>query len=189
MAIRIFHGFDALPEFRHTAVTVGSYDGVHLGHRALIERLKKEAHELGGESVVLTFDPHPRVTLHRAEGLVLLTTLEQKAALLDKAGVDNLVVIPFDERFSSLGGAEFVSRYLIGKLGAECLVAGYNHRFGHDRLDCRDLKVGGLKVVRVEACEIGGVRVSSTVIRNLAAQGRIAEAEALLGHPLELKQK
>ncbi len=187
MAIRIFHGFDALPEFRHAAVTVGSYDGVHRGHLTLIKKLNEEAKKLGGESIVLTFDPHPRITLHRAEGLVILTDLEQKAALLEASGVDNLIVIPFDERFSVLSGEEFVSQYLIGKLGAECLVAGYNHRFGHDRLDCRDLHIEGLKVVRVEACVIDGVKVSSTVIRNLVAEGRVKEAEELLGHPLMLK--
>ena len=187
MAIRIFHGFDSLPTFRHAVVTVGSYDGVHLGHRALIDQLNNEAHTRGGESIVLTFDPHPRITLHRAEGLVLLTTLEEKAELLSRAGVDNLIVIPFDERFSSLTGVEFVRRYLIERLGAECLVAGYNHRFGHDRLDCRDLRIEGLKVVRVEACNVGGEKVSSTVIRNLLAEGNTAKAEQLLGHPLNIK--
>lgn len=85
------------------------------------------------ESVVLTFEPHPRVTLGRDEGLRLLTTLEEKTALLAASGVDALVVIPFDRSFSTLSGAEFLDRYLIGKIGAETLVVGYNHRFGHDR--------------------------------------------------------
>ena len=94
--IRVFHGFDALPHFVHPAVTVGSYDGVHRGHRALIERLVAEARAAGGESIVLTFEPHPRITLGRGEGLRLLTTLDEKIALLGDLGVDNVIVIPFD---------------------------------------------------------------------------------------------
>ena len=94
--IRVFHGFDALPRFVRPAVTVGSYDGVHRGHRALIERLVAEARAAGGESIVLTFEPHPRITLGRGEGLRLLTTLDEKIALLGDLGVDNVIVIPFD---------------------------------------------------------------------------------------------
>ena len=86
--IRVFHGFDALPHFVRPAVTVGSYDGVHLGHRALIGRLIAEARANGGESIVLTFEPHPRITLGKAEGLRLLTTLDEKTALLEELGVD-----------------------------------------------------------------------------------------------------
>lgn len=187
MAMRIFRGFDSLPHFARPAVTVGSYDGVHLGHRALVERLVSEARALGGESIVLTFDPHPRVTLGRAEGLRLLTTLDEKAALLAELGVDNLIVIPFDRTFSGLSGREFVARYLVGRLGAEVLVAGYNHRFGHDRCHCDDLPDDCLKIVRVEECVADGRKVSSTVIRSLLDEGKTAEAERLLGHPLHRK--
>ena len=102
--IRIFRGFDNLPHFVHPAVTVGSFDGVH-----------------------------PRITLGRAAGLQLLTPLDEKIALLERLGVDHVVVIPFDKAFSALSGREFVLHYLIGRLGAETLVAGYDHRFGHNR--------------------------------------------------------
>lgn len=180
--IRVFHGFGALPRFVHPAVTVGSYDGVHLGHRALIERLVAEARAAGGESIVLTFDPHPRVTLGRGEGLRLLTTLDEKIALLGELGVDNVIVIPFDRAFSALTGAEFVDRYLIGRVGAETLVAGYNHRFGHDRLDCDTLAASGrLRIVKVEPCTVDGQRVSSTLIRRLLEEGKTAEAARLRG--------
>lgn len=182
--MRVFHGFDALPHFVHPAVTVGSYDGVHLGHRTLIERLVAEARANGGESIVLTFEPHPRITLGRAGGLRLLTTLDEKIALLEQLGVDNVIVIPFDRAFSALSGEEFVSDYLIGRVGAETLVAGYNHRFGHDRIDCDILAAAGkLKVVKVAQCDVGGEHVSSTVIRRLVEGGKIAEAERLLGRP------
>ena len=180
--MRVFHGFDALPHFGRPAVTVGSYDGVHLGHRALIGRLIAEARANGGESVVLTFEPHPRITLGRAEGLRLLTTLDEKTALLEELGVDNVIVIPFDRAFSALSGEEFVNDYLIGRVGAETLVAGYNHRFGHDRIDCDTLAASGrLRVVKVEPCTVDGQRVSSTLIRRLLEEGKTAEAARLTG--------
>ena len=181
-SVRVFHGFDALPRFVHPAVTVGSYDGVHRGHRALIERLVAEARAAGGESIVVTFEPHPRITLGGGEGLRLLTTLDEKIALLGELGVDNVIVIPFDRAFSALTGAAFVEEYLIGKIGAETLVAGYNHRFGHDRIDCDALAAAGrLRVVKVEPCTVDGVRVSSTLIRRLLDEGKTAEAERLRG--------
>ena len=153
--MRVFHGFDALPHFVRPAVTVGSYDGVHLGHRALIGRLIAEARANGGESIVLTFEPHPRITLGKAEGLRLLTTLDEKTALLEELGVDNVIVIPFDRAFIALSGEEFADDYLIGKVGAETLVAGYNHRFGHDRIDCDTLAASGrLRVVKVGPCRV-----------------------------------
>lgn len=183
--MRVFQGFSALPPFRHAVVTVGSFDGVHLGHRALIGRLTAEARAAGGESVVLTFDPHPRVTLGRDQGLRLLTPLDRKIELMEELGVDNLVIIPFDRTFSALSGREFIERYLCRAVGAETLIAGYNHRFGHDRLDAAQIEaLGLLRVLLVAECRIGERHVSSTVIRQLLDQGRTAEAEQLLGHTL-----
>lgn len=186
--MRVFHGFSALPAFRRAVVTIGSFDGVHRGHRALLDRLAEEARAVGGESVVLTFEPHPRIALGRAEGLRLLTTLEEKAALLEKAGVDNLIIIPFDRAFSALSGREFIERYVRRAVGAETIVAGYDHRFGHDRIDADRLaELGLLRVVRVGECRIDGQHVSSTVIRRLLDEGRRAEAERLLGYALNEK--
>ena len=175
--MRVFHGFDALPHFVRPAVTVGSYDGVHLGHRALIGRLIAEARANGGESIVLTFEPHPRITLGKAEGLRLLTTLDEKTALLEELGVDNVIVIPFDRAFSALSGEEFADDYLIGKVGAETLVAGYNHAAS-----------GRLRVVKVGPCRVDGEHVSSTVIRRLLDEGKTAEAELLLGYSLQTEK-
>ena len=182
--IRVFRGFDALPQFRHPVATIGSFDGVHLGHRALLDCLTAEARTRGGESIVLTFDPHPRITLGRSEGLHLLTSLDEKIGLLERIGVDNVVVIPFDTAFSTLSGREFVERYLLGRLGIEVLVAGYDHRFGHDRIDCDGLEALGLHVVRVGERQVAGAHVSSTTIRRLVEAGDFAEAERLLGHAL-----
>lgn len=183
--MQIYRGLDALPAFRNPAVTVGSFDGVHRGHRALVRRLVDEARLLGGESIVLTFDPHPRVALGRAEGLRLLTTLEERLELLAHLGVDAAVVIPFDRDFSALSGAAFVERILLGRLGAWTLVAGFNHRFGHDGCTCEEAVAGRMKVVRVPACTVDGMQVGSTLIRNLLAEGRRTEAENLAGHPLK----
>lgn len=183
--MKVFHGFEDLPHFIRPAVTVGSFDGVHRGHRALIGRLVAEARAVGGESVVLTFEPHPRITLGRAEGLRLLTTFEEKVALLAELGVDNVIVIPFDRAFSALSGREFVERCLIGRVGAETLVAGYNHRFGHDGVACDAPEVASrLRVVRVGPCTVDGMRVSSTAIRRLLDAGDRTTAEHLAGHPL-----
>lgn len=185
--MRVFRGFDALPAFRRPAVTVGSYDGVHLGHRALIERLTAEARARSGESIVLTFDPHPRIAMGRGEGLRLLTTTDEKLALFERLGVDAVIVIPFDRAFAALSGAAFVEQYLVGRIGAEVLVVGYDHRFGHDRIDGRQLEVPGLRVVRVDERRVGESHVSSTVIRRLLAAGDTAEAERLLGHPVHIE--
>ena len=114
--MRVFYGFDALPRFREPAVTVGSFDGVHLGHQALLARLCEEARATGGESIVLTFDPHPRITLGRTDGFRQLTTLDEKLALLERLGIDDVIVIPFDRAFSALSGREFIERYLKGPL-------------------------------------------------------------------------
>ena len=180
--MRVFYGFDALPRFREPAVTVGSFDGVHLGHQALLARLCEEARATGGESIVLTFDPHPRITLGRTDGFRQLTTLDEKLALLERLGIDDVIVIPFDRAFSALSGREFIERYLKGRIGTRTLVVGYNHRFGHDQVDCDALAATGpLKVVKVGPCTVDGVRVSSTLIRRLLEEGKTEEAARLRG--------
>ena len=118
--------------------------------------------------------------------LRLLTTLDEKTALLEELGVDNVIVIPFDRAFSALSGEEFADDYLIGKVGAETLVAGYNNRFGHDRIDGDTLAASGrLRVVKVGPCRVDGEHVSSTVIRRMLDEGKTAEAELLLGYSLQ----
>jgi len=184
--MRVFEGFGSLPGFRHAAVTVGSFDGVHLGHRALLERLTAEAEAADGESIVLSFEPHPRIALGRAEGLRLLTTLEEKIGLLEQSGVDNVIVIPFDRAFATLSGRDFIERCICGAAGAETLIAGYNHRLGHDRTGADEIEASGLlRVVRVGEYRLDGQHVSSTVIRRLLDEGKTAEAERLLGRRMK----
>lgn len=184
--MRVFYGFESLPHFVHPVVAIGSFDGVHRGHQALISCMRAEAQARGGESIVMTFEPHPRITLGRAEGLKLLTSLDEKRRFLEFYGIDNLIVIPFDHLFSSLSGTDFVETYLVGKIGAEVLVAGYNHRFGHDRIDGDQVAAKyGMTVVKVGPCDVDGHRVSSTVIRRLLLEGKVQEAELLAGHALK----
>lgn len=187
--MQIIHGIPDNAFEQPAAVTVGSFDGVHRGHQALLAALRAEADRLGGVAVVVTFDPHPRIALGRAEGLMLLTEEEEKRALLARYGVDYLVVLPFDEAFAAQSGEKFVSSILVELLHAKSLIAGYNHRFGHDRMTATDLRIEGLQVLRVEKCEVEGQKVSSSEIRRLIARGEYTTAKKLLGHTIKLLEK
>ena len=184
--MQVIHGFNNLPSFRHPVATVGSYDGVHCGHRIIIDEVVRRAKAIGGESILLTFEPHPRITLKQDEGLRLLTTLEEKARLLESCGVDYLLVIPFDITFSRLSHEEFISDYIIGCLGVEELVVGYNHHFGHNKSgNYAYLSENGgmLRVTEVKQHLVGEQKVSSTIIRQTIERGDMALAAQLTGHP------
>lgn len=186
--MKIFHGFENLPSFRNPAATVGSYDGVHSGHRVLLDRIVREARAMGGESIVLTFAPHPRITLGTQGDLRLLTSLGEKARLLERAGIENLIVIPFDRAFSRIPSDIFVREYLIGKVGVRNLVVGFNHRFGNNKEgDYRLLSTlheeFGFRVTEIERQNVDAEKVSSTVIRRLIRQGEMHRAARMLAHP------
>lgn len=182
--MRVFKGFDNLPTFRRAVATIGSFDGVHCGHRVLLAQTKALAASRGGESIVLTFEPHPRITLGRADGLRLLNTLEEKLTLLEAAGIDNTIVIPFTDAFSRLSPEEFIGGYIVGRAGVEALVVGYNHRFGRNRDgDHASLSASGLEVCEVGQHLVGGGKVSSTVVRATIAAGDMESAARLLGEP------
>jgi riboflavin kinase/FMN adenylyltransferase len=183
--MRIVHGFDNIPHIDHPVITVGSYDGVHKGHQVLINQTISRAKARDGQSVVLTFEPHPRITLGKDEGLKLLTSLEEKALLLERCGVDFLLVIPFDIAFSRLTNEQFVNDYLIGKLHAEEIIIGYNHHFGHNKsgdYDYLTTQQSSLTVYRVEQQMVENEKVSSTVIRQTIESGDTKGAIHLLGH-------
>ena len=128
----VSYGFDSLPADMRAVITVGSFDGVHLGHRTLLDSLVAMSQRLDAESVVVTFEPHPRIAMGRAEGMKLLTTVEERALLLARYGVDRVIVAHFDDNFRSQTYEEFV-RMLICKAGMRGMVVGYNHRFGSNR--------------------------------------------------------
>ena len=183
--MKVVWGFDNPPLLRNAVATVGSYDGVHRGHCILLDEVMRRAKACGGESVVLTFEPHPRITLGNDEGLMLLSTFEEKCRLLEQVGVDYVVVIPFDEAFSRLSREEFIDDYLVGKLGIKQLVVGYNHHFGHNKEGNHSFlqQHGALQVVQVVQYTDNGGKISSTVIRKAMADGDMALARQLLGHP------
>lgn len=187
--MRIHYGFDSLPAIERPVVTIGSFDGVHLGHAALLAQVREHADRVGGSSVVVTFAPHPREVLPRGGDFRLLTTLNRKAELLAELGVDELIVVEFTMEFAALTSEEFARDYLVGRLGMHSLVVGYNHRFGHERDVPADHyeQLGeryDFQVVRASAFLFEGGKVSSSVIRNLLSEGRCEEAEKLLGHKL-----
>jgi len=173
-------------------VALGSFDGVHLGHRVVVGRAVEEARSRGWRSVAATFDPHPREVLRPGEGPLLLTTLEMRRELLLEAGVDEVVALPFTRELSRKSPEEFVRDVLVGFLGAGLVVVGENFRFGYkaagdfEELERRMVEAGGRAVaVPLEGGADGGI--SSTAIRSLVAAGRVREAARLLGRPYLLR--
>lgn len=180
--MEVHEGFDDLPDFRSTAVAVGSFDGVHRGHRLLIGRLNDIAHgrlaARGGESVVVTFDPHPRLVL-RGENR-LLSTLPEKLELLAETGVDHVVVVRFTQEFSRIDSRTFMRDYLRGRLKAEAVLSGEDHHFGRDRSGSTEaLERDGIRTANVGRYE----NISSTAIRAAIEAGEMETAAAMLGAP------
>ncbi|MEQ8525671.1 bifunctional riboflavin kinase/FAD synthetase [Gracilimonas sp.] len=171
----------------NTVVTVGTFDGVHQGHRALMETVVKKANDRDARSVVVTFDPHPREIINPGKGgIKLLTTLKERAEILEDLGVDILLVIPFDRDFSLLTSEEFVRDIIHQKVGVSEFVIGYDHHFGRDRKGTIDTlkELGqelGFETYVVSKQEMGEVTISSTVIRNtLAEEGDVKQAAEYL---------
>lgn len=187
--MRIHHGFDNIPTIVRPVVTIGSFDGVHLGHVALIGEVTEEAQRIGGSSVVVTFTPHPRQVLPNGGDFKLLSSPQHRAELLAACGVDELIEVEFNLEFAALTAEEFVRHYLVEKLHIHTLVVGYNHRFGHEKnLPSNHFELlgesYGFNVLRASAFTLDGGKVSSSVIRKLIEEGNIERAEQLLGHPL-----
>ena len=176
-------------------VTIGTFDGVHLGHKKVILRLKEIAQKYNGESVIFTFYPHPRlVTSPNESNLRLLTTRNEKTALFEKIGVDHLIVYPFTKEFSELTYNEFVAQILVKKIHTHCLVIGYDHRFGKDReggfdylSKCADKF--GFSIEKLDALLLDRIHVSSTKIRNSLENGNITKANKFLGYRFTLHGK
>jgi riboflavin kinase/FMN adenylyltransferase len=182
----IHYGFDTLAAPRCTVVTIGSFDGVHSGHRVLLQHLKAMAQRLNAESVVVTFDPHPRIAMGRGEGMGLLTTIEERALLLEEAGIDHLVVARFDEEFRKQHYADFVAKSLVEGLGMVGMIVGYNHRLGRGSEGNYETLLPlaqslGFEIECVSQQRIGEDKVSSTVVRNVMAEGDMARVASLLG--------
>ncbi|HLF64660.1 MAG TPA: bifunctional riboflavin kinase/FAD synthetase [Saprospiraceae bacterium] len=190
--MNIFRDISALPLFHNAVVTIGSFDGVHRGHQRILKRIKRLARQYEGESVVVTFDPHPRQVLSSSDdSLKLLTTTEEKLEYLQECGVNNVVIVPFTIEFSHIGPREYVERFLIDRFKPRCLVVGYNHRFGRNRQGNFHLlqsyaKQGAFDLIKIEKQEIEHIDVSSTKIRNALSVADIRTGNTLLNHPYRI---
>ncbi|ALM08160.1 riboflavin biosynthesis protein RibF [Sediminicola sp. YIK13] len=174
-----------------TAITIGTFDGVHIGHRKILERLINNAKLLNLKSTVLTFFPHPRMVLQQHADIKLLNTIEEKTKILKETGLDNLIIHPFTKEFSRLSATEFVQDILVDALGTKKIIIGYDHRFGRNRnANITDLiefgKTMDFDVEEIPAQEIEDVSVSSTKIRNALLEGDIETANIYLGYPYML---
>lgn len=171
-----------------TVITLGTFDGVHKGHIFLLQKLARESAAMGCQSAVLTFFPHPRMVLQQASDVKLLNTMEEKAALLEAAGVDNLIIHPFSHEFSRLTAEEFVKDILVGKLNIAKIIIGHDHRFGRNRTattaDLINMGVEfGFEVEQISALQVNENNISSTRIRNALTEGNISLANDYLGYP------
>lgn len=179
----------SLPEFRNAVVTIGTFDGVHKGHQQILKQLKEEAAAIDGETVIITFHPHPRKIVSSVPGDVkLLNTLTEKRILLDKAGIDHLVVVPFDHHFANQSAEEYITDFLYKYFKPHTIIIGYDHRFGKGRTGDYQLlesfgKQLGFKVKEITEQLLNEIAVSSTRIRKAIIENDIASANAALGYP------
>lgn len=190
--MKIFQDLTAINSIPNPVLTIGTFDGVHVGHQKILQQVKKEAEKIGGESVLFTFFPHPRMVLYpESHGLKLLQTQEEKMAKLARVGVENCIVYPFTFDFSRLSAIEFVRDILVNKLQIKKLVIGYDHQFGKNREGNIEFlkeicEVYGFEVIEIPAQDIDAVNVSSTKIRKAILYGDLAKANEYLGERFEL---
>ncbi|SEN79472.1 riboflavin kinase / FMN adenylyltransferase [bacterium A37T11] len=190
--MKIYRNLQEFIPLDTAVVTIGTFDGVHIGHQKIISTLKKCANELGGETVLLTFFPHPRMILHpEDDSLRLISDLSEKIELLAASGIDHLIITPFTRDFSNLTPEAYIRDILVGKIGTKKMVIGYDHRFGKDREgSMRDLlkfsAIYGYAVQEIPEQDINDVAVSSSKIREALVNGDIATANTYLGYPFEL---
>ncbi len=193
--MKIYEGLISTLSIQNPVVTIGTFDGVHVGHQKIIQRLNTEAAKIDGESVLFTFHPHPRLVLKPDDtSLKLLQTQAEKINKLDTIGLQNLIVYPFSLEFSQLTAEEFVRDILVDKIGVKTLVIGYDHQFGKNREGglgfLRSVsKKYGFKVIEISAQEIDDVNVSSTKIRRAIDEGEVALAKTYLSDYFEVNGK
>jgi len=184
-------GAHAFNSDHHTVVTIGTFDGVHVGHQKIIERLVNTAKAGNLESAILTFFPHPRMVLQKDAGIKLINTIEERKEILSRTGVDHLIIHPFTQQFSRLSAREFVRDILVHKLKAKKVIIGYDHRFGRNRTaDIDDLREFGREygfdVEEISKQDVEEVAVSSTKIRKALLEGQVEKANRYLSYPFSL---
>lgn len=193
--MRVYNNIDEFTTVNNAVVTIGTFDGVHIGHRKIISGIKELAESTGGETVILTFFPHPRMILHpEDESIKLITTMAEKAELMERLGVDHLIITPFSRDFSNQSAESYIRDVLVNKIGTKKIVIGYDHRFGKDRQGgLEDLQrlgpVYSFDVVEIPEQDINEVAISSTRIRNALLSGDIHLANSFLGYPFFITGK
>ncbi|TNE26239.1 MAG: bifunctional riboflavin kinase/FAD synthetase [Bacteroidetes bacterium] len=189
--MKVYHSIDEFETRANAVVTTGTFDGVHVGHRRILQRLVEVAKQVDGESVLLTFHPHPRTVLQPDMELKLLTNLDEKIRLLEATGLDHLIIHPFTLDFSRTSSLEFVRNLIVNKIGAKHLVIGYDHHFGRNREGSFEHLVEfgpvyGFDVEEIPAQDVDDVKVSSTKIRAALSEGDVESAAAYLTCPFLL---
>ncbi len=187
IALKIFHSINDFRSTKKTILTLGTFDGVHIGHKKILERITQNTENGKYESLVLTFFPHPRMVLQGQSEVKLLNTLSEKIDLLEKIGIQNLVIHPFDEAFSRLTAEEFVKTVLVDQFHIQKIIIGHDHRFGRNRTaNIDDLiafgKQHNFEVEQISVQEIDAVSISSTKIRTALLEGNMALANEYLGY-------
>jgi riboflavin kinase/FMN adenylyltransferase len=187
--MKVHYNLKELPPFNKGIITTGAFDGVHKGHQQIIGRMKDIANQTGGETIIITFHPHPRKVTSSVPGEIKqLTSLQERIQLLEKVGIDHLVVIPFDYQFSNLTASEYVKSFLVANFHPHTIIVGYDHRFGKGRLGDFEMLIQlGLEhkfeVEQINEQVINNEIISSTQIRNNLANNNIVKANSLLGYP------
>ncbi len=191
--MKVYRSIEEFTRLDNAIVTTGTFDGVHYGHQKIISRLEELAKQYAGESVIITFFPHPRLVLFPEDNdLKLINTLDEKIELLEKSGIDHLLIIPFTKEFSRLSSLEFIQQILVDKIGTKKLVIGYDHHFGKNREGSFEhLKhystEYGFEVEEIPEQDINDVAVSSTKIRNAILDGNVTVANKYLGYTFSLR--
>ncbi|MDY0198720.1 MAG: riboflavin kinase [Tenuifilaceae bacterium] len=188
--MQVHHGFENAKGIRNAVVTTGSFDGVHIGHKAIINRINQIAQSVNGESVLITFYPHPRKVLYPetdGKDLMFISSQKEKIELLRKAGLNHLIIVNFSIEFSKTSSEQFIREMLIGKIDAKFIVVGFNHHFGHNRQGDYQYLYNlsqelGFGVEEIPEQDIQHETVSSTTIRKAIKEGRIQRANAYLDH-------
>src|ERR1700744_1486626 len=187
--MQIHHNTDQLPIFRRAVVTIGTFDGVHTGHARILHQLREEAARGDGETVIVTFFPHPRkVVKGGTQEIRLINTLQEKIDLLSWQKIDHLVIVPFTEAFSQLTAEEYIEEFLLAKFHPHTVIIGYDHRFGKGRQGDYHLleqfsNSAGFRLQEIPVHLLDAIYVSSTRIREAIAQTDIGTANQLLGYP------
>ena len=193
--MKIFRDIKDLPSFKNAVITIGSFDGVHRGHQKIIKRINHLAKEIEGESIIITFYPHPRKIIYpKDNSLELLTSLEEKIALCRSYGVDNMVIVPFSIEFSQQNPREYIEKFLIGLFAPKYIVIGYDHRYGLNREGNVDLlkayeKDNDFSVIQIKKQELEDITISSTKVRTALKAGNVEVAHQFLNHAYSLKGK